>query len=154
MKKFFLQWVVEFFENSYRIYNPDPESGVKKFYEIQMGQYGQPIIVAEPELAFDPPASLIYVDFAGNETKPTEKISGIICSDGKRFSLTNAEAKGIKIEPQNDGSVMIAGEIWWINVLFSKDRNRIVNYDAFLIQEKPAKVKILELFDLMDFFKF
>jgi hypothetical protein len=154
MKKFFLQWVIEFFENSYRIYNPDPESGVKKFYEVKMGKYGEPIIVTEPALAFSCPSILEYVNAEGVSVIPEEKISGIICSDGKRFSLTNAEVKGIKIEPQNDGSILIAGEIWWINVLFSKDRNRIVNYDAFLIQEKPAKVKILELMDLMDFFKF
>ena len=143
--------MVKLFEDKYNIFNLDPETGKKRFYEIISGQYGQPLIVAEPDLAFIPPVFLNYVDSAGDKTKPTEKIAGIICSDGKRFSLSGAKMKGIKIESQEDGSIKIDNEVWWIKTLFSKDKNRIINYDAFLVKEKPEKVKVLELADLTEF---
>ncbi len=147
----YLQWRAQMGDEKYSIFNPDPSTGQKRFYEIVSGQYGQPIIVAEPDFAFSCPEMLNYVNAKGETTVPAEKIAGIICNDGKRFSLTNAKAKNITVEAQDDGSIKINDEIWWIVTLFQKDKNRIINYDAYLSKDRPEKVKILELADLADF---
>ena len=144
----YLQWRAQMGEDKYNIFNPGTD-GRKQFYEVVMGQYGQPLIVAEPDRAFPCPENLDYINAKGEQTVPNEKIAGIICNDGKRFSLTNAANKGIKIEVQKDGSVKINDEVWWIKTLFQKDKNRIINYDAYLAPAKPNKVKVLELADLM-----
>lgn len=141
------QWDLLTDEEKYNLCNLGPD-GKKQFYEVVMGQYGQPLIVAEPDRAFPCPANLQYINAKGETAVPAEKIAGIICSDGKRFSLTNAANKGIKIEVQEDDSIKIDNEVWWIATLFQKDKNRIVNYDAYLVPAKPEKVKILELADL------
>ncbi|HRY36362.1 MAG TPA: hypothetical protein P5230_00565 [Candidatus Magasanikbacteria bacterium] len=145
--KHYLQWGLDAGEGKYSITNLSPD-GKRQFYEVIMGQYGQPLIVAEPDRAFPCPTNLAYVNAKGETAVPDEKIAGIICSDGKRFSLTNAEKKGIKIEVNADGSIQIDNEVWWIVTLFQKDRNRIINYDAYLSPVQPEKVKILELADL------
>ena len=142
------QWSLMTDEEKYKLFNLGKD-GRRDFYEIVMGSYGQPIIVAEPDRAFKCPEVLNYVNAKGETTVPAEKIADIICSDGKRFSLTNAEKQGVKIKVQeDDGSIKINDEIWWITTLFQKDRNRIVNYDAYLSPVKPEKVRILELADL------
>ncbi|MBU0660796.1 hypothetical protein KKG22_01295 [Patescibacteria group bacterium] len=113
-----------------------------------MGKYGQPIIIAEPDLAFEAPSCLNYVDAKGEEATPSEKIAGIICKDGPRFSLSNAKKKGISVSVNDEGFIQIDNETWWISTLFCKDKNRIVGYDAYLVRMKPKQVLILELGDL------
>ncbi len=144
------QWDLLTDDEKYNLCNLGPD-GKKQFYEVIMGQYGQPLIVAEPDRAFPCPATLEYVNAKGEQAVPNEKIAGIICSDGKRFSLTNAANKGIRIEPKEDGSIQVDNEVWWIKTLFQKDKNRVINYDAYLVPTKPEQVKVIELADLVSF---
>lgn len=119
----------------------------RDYYRIVMGKYS-PVIEVEPDRAFDAPQALKYVNNAGEEVAAAEKVAGIICKEGPRFSLTNAENKGIAVEVNEDGSINIDGESWWISTLFQKDKNRIFGYDAYCVKEKREVVKILELGDL------
>lgn len=141
----FKQWTVEIDlkEESYRIHNNGGD-----FYQAEMGAYGQPLIFADPKRAFDAPDSLSYVDASGNQAEPKEKIAGIVCKDGPRFSLTSAENKGIVIEHNDDGSISIDGEQWFLETLFRKDANRIIGYDGYYSKEQSQAVKIIELGDL------
>lgn len=152
------QWqIVLIFKNpqftdleSYRLSNPNEATGKDRYYAIEPGKYGEPRIKPEPDLAFNWSDKLSYVDQEGNETqpKPTLRISGIICKDGPRFSLTNAFNQGIAVQPQDDGSIMIGDDLWWPSTLFLKDANRIDGYDAFCIRQKPDTTRVLELGDL------
>ncbi len=145
----FKQWTVTAnqADEKYNICNIDSD-GKKQFYEIVSGEYGQPIIVAEPELAFVPPQTLMYVDAKFEQTRPDQRIAGIICQFGPRFSLTNAKSKGVVIKVNADGSIQVGEEKWWIATLFLKDKNRIRNYDAFCVRAKPNYIRILELGDI------
>jgi len=150
------QWMVEMKEGNgggYNIYKLDPngENGEKQFYEVVPGKYGEPIIVAEPTLAFDPPANPLYVNAKWGEAKPDQKIAGIICQDGPRFSLTNAKSKGVAVKVNEDGSIQVGEGKWWLVTLFLKDKNRFRGYDAYCVREQPGNVRILELGDI-DFF--
>lgn len=150
MKGFrFKQWTLTANEadEKYNICNLGP-NGEKQFYEIVNGKYGEPIIVAEPEYAFDPPASLMYLDAKFEPTKPDQKIAGIVCQFGPRLSLTNAKKQGVVIKANGDGSIQVGDEQWWVATLFLKDKNRIRNYDAFCVRVKPNYIRILELGDI------
>lgn len=147
--KKFKQWTVQVNDEGYRIFNVDGD-GSKKFLEVTTGPYGNPLFTIEPDLAFAVPEALVYVNAKDEQVSPAEKIGGIVCqeSDGTaryRFSLSNPKAP--KFETVEDG-IEISGERWYLAVLFSKDKNRTFNYDAFYVREKPAKVKLLELADL------
>lgn len=146
-EKNFKQWRIRFLDGEYEFANIGP-GGVRQFYMVVPGQYGQPIIVAEPDLAFDAPGMLDYIDAEGKVKRPDEKIAGIICKDGLRASITSAGHQGIKITVNDDGSIQVGDEAWWIATLFSKDKNRIVGYDAYLVRDRPESVRILELGDL------
>lgn len=143
------QWTVEIDETTgeYKIVNLGPD-GERQYYMVSPGKYGEPIITPEPDLAFALPANLTYVNAKGEAVVPAEKISGIICKDSHRFSLTNAKSKGIEVKANDDGSIQIGTETWHVATLFSKDKNRVRNYDAYLVREKPVQVKVLELGDL------
>jgi hypothetical protein len=149
----FKQWtmVVDKADEKYNICNVGSD-GKKQFYEIIVGEYGQPIIVAEPGYAFDAPANLRYVDAKGKMVRPAQQIAGIICKDGPRFSLTNAKKQGVEIKTNDDGSIQVGNQAWWIKTLLVKDKNRIINYDAFCVPRDawptPLGVQILELGDL------
>jgi len=149
MQSKYKQWTVEIDETTgeYCIVNLG-STGERQYYMVSPGKYGEPIITPEPELAFAVPSNLTYVNSNGDAVTPTEKISGIICRDGPRFSLTNARSKGIEVTANDDGSIQIGTESWWLATLYSKDKNRVRNYDAFLVREKPAQVRVLELGDL------
>lgn len=137
----------------YEIVNLDPQSGAERFYKVVPGKYGEPLLVPEPVLAFDPPQGVSYVDGKGAAAQADMKISGVICrnADGeisKRFSLSRAEKDGISYQPTADG-IVVDGEVFYLKVLFIKDKNRVKNYDAFYSTEKPANVQILELEDVL-----
>ncbi len=143
------QWTANMGEEHYAVANLG-DNGMEKFYKVVDGPYGNPIIIVEPTLAFPVPEALIYVNAKGDVVVPNEKIGGIICQeqDGTathRFSLSNPKAP--KFETTSDG-ILIDGVSWYLACLFSKDKNRIINYDAFYTREKPAQVKVLELSDL------
>lgn len=144
-----LQWTVKVDDSGrqYAIVNLGP-NGERQYYSVGPGKYGEPIITPEPDLAFAVPANLTYVNSKGEAFVPTEKISGVICKDSHRLSLTNAKNKGIVVKVNDDGSFQIGDETWHLTTLFSKDKNRIRNYDAYLVREKPEQVKVLELGDL------
>lgn len=150
------QWTIDVdpSDESYEIYNRG-SNGEKQFYKIVPGKYGEPLIVAEPDLAFDPPARLAYVDKTGLPVTPDQKIAGLICEDGRRFSLTHAKLKGIAIKVSDDDrSIQVGEEKWWLVTLLLKDKNRVRNYDAYCIpfseseMHEPLAVRVLELGDL------
>lgn len=144
-----LQWTIKIDETTgeYKIVNLGP-NGERQYYMVSSGKYGEPIITPEPDLAFPVPANLVCVNAEGEAVVPTEKISGIICQNSHRFSLTNAKNKGIEIRVNDNGSLQISDDTWWIATLFSKDKSRVRNYDAYLVRQKPALIKVLELGDL------
>lgn len=150
----FGQWIIKGDDDpnsehfGYSISNRGPD-GKRRFYEVVPGKYGQPIIVAEPDLAFEVPENLVYVNATdGKSIKPEEKIAGIICQNGPRLSLSNAKRQGIVVKTNDDGSVQVGEEKWWLFVLLQKDKNRIRNYDAFCVKEKPMFVIVAELGDM------
>lgn len=145
------QWMVHTQEGNgggYNIYNLDPDTGKKRFYEVVPGKFGEPIIIAEPDLAFDAPANLCYINAKFEVVKPDQKIAGIICQDGPRGSLTNLKTQGKPVAVNEDGSLQIGEEKWWLSTLFLKDKNRFCGYDAFCVRERWETVDILELGDL------
>lgn len=144
------QWALEAaneMKETYTIVNPGSD-GERRFYMVTAGKFGQPIIVAEPDLSFAAPTCFKYVNAKGEATQPTEKIAGIICRDGIRTSLSGAKMKGVAISINADGSVQVGEEVWHLATLFQKDKNRIINYDAYLVREPRKVVRILELGDL------
>ena len=132
--------------------NNTNEDGAQQYYKVVPGPHGNPIIVAEPDLAFDVPASLDYVEATG-ETIPTpiERIAGIICKQvGKvveRFSLSSPNKPAYELE-EGGASLIIEGLRWHLHTLFSKDKNRIIGFDAFYTTTKPDEVRVMELEDL------
>ena len=135
----------------YNISNKNAE-GVKQFYEVVPGKYGNPIIIAEPDLAFEAPESVDYIDAEGEKIPtPTERIAGIICKQAEkvmeRFSLSSPNKPDYELE-EGGASLIIAGLRWHLHTLFSKDKNRIIGFDGYYRPEKPKSVKVLELEDL------
>lgn len=143
------QWTVEIDEatGEYKIVSLGT-SGEQQYYMVTPGKYGEPIITPEPDLAITVPADLIYVNSKGEAVVPAEKISGIICKDGHRLSLTNARNQDIVVKANDDGSIQVSTETWHVATLFSKDKNRVRNYDAYCVREKPDRVRVIELGDL------
>ena len=140
----------------YKLTNPGPGPDTKlRFYTVENGVYGQPLVYADPELAIELPKGLTYVTPRGDEVKPTEKLAGFIITelDGSvsyRYSLTNATSKGgvsYGFDP-DDNSFKVDGKTYWVHTLFSKDKNRVINYDAFCTPVKTTRVSMIELADL------
>lgn len=142
------QWTLSVGAEAYSIENRDPSGGPRRFYMIKMGAFGQPVIVAEPDRAFEAPTNLVYVSATGEATAPSERIAGVICKEGPRLSLSNAAKQGIDVHLNEDGSVTVGNDVWWIATLFQKDKNRIIGYDAYLRRDRPETVRIIELGDL------
>lgn len=128
------------------------QDGVRAFYALVLGKYGQPLFIVEPDRAFECPSDLVYVDKLDKSATPEQKIAGIVCDGALRASLTNARKQGKPVAPNADGSIQVGDEVWWIATLFVKDKNRIFGYDAYLVRERPEQVRVLELGDL-DLFK-
>lgn len=144
------QWHLAADEKGYHIVNPS-DDGTKRFYEVKSGPYGNPIITAEPDLAFLAPLTVDYVDSQGKDAMPDERIAGIICkSAGKvihRFSLSNPKRPEFTAE-QEGAELLIDGVRWHLRALFRKDRNRIINHDAWYGETRPDAVRMVELEDL------
>lgn len=133
----------------FKMFNPDPEGkGVEYFYSLIPGKYGEPLIYLEATLAFPPPENLQYVDTKGQTVVPQERISGIVCQKGPRFSLSSAYKQNVEVFVRDDGSLQIGDMVWWFATLFLKDKNRFKGYDAYCIKEQPKAVCVLELGDL------
>ncbi|HBB02653.1 MAG: hypothetical protein US89_C0005G0066 [Candidatus Peregrinibacteria bacterium GW2011_GWF2_38_29] len=150
-EKTYGQWRLEADDVGYTITNPGAD-GKRDFYQLVKGPYGNPVIIAEPDRAFDAPNAK-YVDMQGNPTVPKEKIAGIICKtpDGKivhRFSLSSAKAP--RFELVNGGEqIKIAEELWYLRGIFRKDANRIIGYDAFYGTE-PQESGVVPIMELQD----
>lgn len=144
------EWTLEADDKGYHIYS-EGEDGVKRFSEVTPGPYNNPIMTAEPGKALPVPDSVKYEDVNGAKIKPTEKIAGIICKKAgevmHRFSLSSPDRPPIAFG-RDTSELLVGREIWHLRVLFRKDANRTINYDAFYGEEEPEKVKIIELEDL------
>jgi len=144
------QWVLKADEAGFTYSNP-AEDGTKRFFEYVSGTDNKPFTIAEPDLALNVPSVVEYVDSKGNVVTPNERIAGIICKkDGQvvhRFSLSNPNKPDFISENENS-ELVIDGVRWHLGALFMKDKNRIINYDAFYGDKKPDQVKIVELQDL------
>lgn len=143
---------------SFELVNLGP-TGQKQFYSVGAGQYGQPIINVEPDLAMPVPANLTYRNAAGEplEHSKLEKLGGFIVADTAgavihRYSLTNARNKGVTYGFREDGAFMVNGQAFWTRTLFDKDKMRIVGYDGYFSPVKPEFVRVLELADLTAYF--
>ncbi|MFZ5437673.1 MAG: hypothetical protein ACOZAK_01300 [Patescibacteria group bacterium] len=147
----FNQWKLVIEADHYKLANPDETGDIDRFYAMENGKYGEPIITAEPTLAFALPEGVSFTDVKGTQiAKPEMKIAGVICqnADGSvahRFSLSG---KGERVIEQTEDGLLINGERWYLKTLFSKDKNRIKNYDAYYVLEKPATVEVSELQDI------
>ncbi len=156
----FNQWRTVIEQDRYELSNPDETGEIRRFYSMANGIYGEPLITAEPDLAFALPPAVSFVNAKGKAIdQPSMKISGIICQskaevgDGEeaqvvvdhRVSLSN---KGTRTIEQTEDGLIINGERWYLKTLFSKDGNRIKNYDAYYVKTKPESVQFLELQDI------
>ena len=115
----------------------------KVFYEVEVGKYGQPVIIQEPDYAFELPENI-------GDGK--QKIAGIITDDGQRFSLSNAYLKNIKISWfKYDLSIEINGEKYFLHFLYEPDKNRIINYVGFFsTKERIKDVEVREMADVLE----
>ncbi len=150
----FGQWTVVLRPDGYEIFNLAPDGSWRRYYRIYNGQYGEPLIEVDPDLAFAVPIveGIGFVDAKGQPTTPNQRIGGIICQPpGPRFSLTNAKNQQdvvIGPHPNGSGSILVGGEEWWLATLFLKDSRRFKGYDAFLVRERRDVVRVIELGDL------
>ena len=148
------QWQIQVgVSGEYRLVNIGSD-GTLQYYQAQSGKYGEPILVAEPDLAVACPSQCRYIKRDGTETTPTEKVSGLICKDENgvvvlRVSLTNAKNKGISWSLADDGTLTVDGKTFHLYALVQKDKNRVRNYDAFFSAHPDHPVEVLELEDLI-----
>jgi hypothetical protein len=146
------QWQVQTNENGdYRIINP-AEDGTRQYYQAESGQYGEPLLHPEPDLAVPCPTACLYKDAHGGEVSPEQNISGLIVKseDGTvlhRVSLTNAVNKGLAWELDNTGTLTFDGTQYHLQALVVKDAKRIKNYDAYFGTGEVGAVEVLELED-------
>ncbi|MBD3156207.1 hypothetical protein GF369_00080 [Candidatus Peregrinibacteria bacterium] len=149
-KKYNDQWLLKADEEGYTIENP-AEDGTRNFYAVTSGPYGNPVITAEPDLALEAPTTVTYENNNGEAAQPEEKIAGIICKKAgeviHRFSLSSPKRPEFKIVDEG-AELIIDGVRWKLRALFRKDKNRIINYDAYYGEEAPENVKLVELEDL------
>lgn len=138
-------------QNAYAIYRRGPD-GKLRSHKVVPGEDG-PIMVAEPDLAFDPPAELNYVDAKGKPVTPDQKIAGVVSRNwGFRLSLSDLKRDGLHISVNSNGSLKIEGVAYWITTLLGKGGDYI-NYDAFCVQcdlvdSAPLLVRVLWIGDL------
>lgn len=118
--------------------------GRRQFYAIESGpEFGQPIVVPEPEKALPVPANVKYVHGrTGDAVTLSEKIAGIILRNEKgftvgRFSLTNAERQGTQLSLGDDGRLVVDGETLFLQAILMPDANRVRNYDAYFGPTRP-----------------
>ncbi len=151
------QWQFQVREDScdYRIVNLGSD-GSRQFYQAFSGQYGEPLLEPEPDLAVEPPFGCIYKNATEEIVIPDQKISGIICRDESgavvlRVSLTNARNKNIPWSLDQNGALTVDEKIFYLYALVQKDKNRIRNYDAFFASSPPSdgNVVVYELEDLV-----
>lgn len=100
--------------------------------------------IKEPSLAFAVPENVKYVDpSTGAELQPDERIAGIVCQDGPRFSLSSPSAPKRMVSP--DGVLTIDDRTWHLHTLQRPDGRRVRNYNAFFGLRPVESVHVVEL---------
>lgn len=138
----------------YRIINPEPD-GSLRFYMVHSGDFGQPLIVAEPSLGIPCPTGVVYTHPAtGKVARPHQKITGMIFKLARgfsgRFSFSNAALQGAGWTLAEDGYLRMDDHILPLAAVFQRDGKRIEGLDALCLPTKPSSVKVLELMDLLN----
>lgn len=151
----FGQWTLRFMaDGGYEFVNLDLD-GKSRYYRVVPGRFNQPLIDQEPnELALPVPRTLKYQRFdKGKVTEPTsdDKIIGIVCRNGPRFSMTNAKDKGVSIRVNPDDSIQVGNKAWWILLLLCPDAQRFTpnRWVAYLVPNMPKFVFVGEMADLL-----
>lgn len=128
LKQRFGQWEIALTKHGYEIHN-HTETGSKRFYSIVPGAYDNPFRISEPDLSFDLPTQLHYVDAVridansklpltlnpdkdlaysvknirtGQVESRKQKISGIICKDGDKDVLRFSLSNAAFIESNSE----------------------------------------------------
>ncbi|MGL5830986.1 MAG: hypothetical protein ACRCZE_02435 [Candidatus Altimarinota bacterium] len=131
----------------------------RRFYQMQSGQYGEPLMRPEPTYGLDLPNNLVFrrkkkgLDWDNGEVfYPLEKLTGVLCNEVEpplRASLTRLvdEKKPYGFNP--DGSFQVDGKIMHLRTIFNKDKKRFVgSVDGFFSLTKPDYVRYVELEEL------
>lgn len=142
------QWTLDAKPDDYSITNKDSD-GSNRFYTMKKGKYGNPVYIDEESRALPIPTGVTVKNTKGEDVTLKDKIAGIICENGPRFSLSNPDAP--KFEIKDDGSLTIDDKTWHLHTIFDPDKNRITNYKSYWGETKPAndnKVLYRELGDL------
>jgi len=146
------QWELRANDNSYSISNKG-ENREDRFYKIVPGdKYNEPLIEVEPSNALPIPSTITIKDINGNQLELDQKIGGIICEGDSpqtpkyRFSLSNPNNPEFTVN--EDGSLTVNDETFYLTTIFQKDKNRFINYDAYFGKTKPPYVIYKELEDL------
>lgn len=152
------QWQVQVTDDpskdDYRIVNLATD-GTRQYYQALCGKYGEPLLEPEPDLAVAVPKNCVYQNKEGDQLFPDQRISGLICRNAigevsLRVSLTNARNKNISWSLNDEGVLTVDGESYYLYALVQKDKNRILNYDAFFgAAPVNGSVEVLELEDLV-----
>jgi hypothetical protein len=127
--------------------NPDNNKKItSRYYSVVSGGYGQPLIMAEPDLAIPLPqnTAVVYATTGKPMLDLKEKIAGIIVTDAQgeailRTSLTKAADNKDKIKLSDDGVLEFNGTKYYLYGIFDKDKNRIFGFDGFFSAEDPGK---------------
>lgn len=148
------QWTLVARDDGYAIENRDA-AGVRQFFSVVPGPYGNPLFDQEPDRKLPLPPGLRCVDPHGAGTQPKEGwgVIGFICHDDSRrlvhrSSLSNPQCPAYRW--LDDGAFEVAGVPWHPHVLFVKDKDRMIGGYVLFCRPQPASVvKMLELADLV-----
>jgi len=121
------------------------KDGVKLFYEMTTGPYMNPVILKEPDLAFE---------LLENIGDGKQKLAGIKTDDGQRFSISNAKSKKISLKwNKNEMSLEINNIKYWLQFLYEPDKAIFINYIGYFSKKKRTNdVKVYEMAEVLDIF--
>ncbi len=144
-------WVTEITQNAdgsfeTRIYNPDPETGLERWYEstTEGSQYGNPMVVEEPANGIPAPKLGLH------QHKDVRVVGIVVVEDGQvtdRFSITKATVVQGRTVDAKDGALEVDGEVVYPAVLVDSNRPRIDGVIAVCTRERlvePEQVRHLE----------
>lgn len=132
-------------EHDISIYNTDPETGIKKFFEASTmnSLNGAPYFDQEPDLKIPVTVNDASYDVVGAVVLDENSI----VTD--RFSWSNLQFVQKKYFSIRDGQVIVDGESkGYIHTLVLPDKNRMRGYVAYCVPIAPEEIQIKELEDL------
>ena len=120
----------------YNLYNPDPATGDKRFYEAKPGKYGEPLLFQEPTRKIALPSTMKLVDGKDNPLQADtlnatdNMLIGYVLYNNAdevtaRDSLTKAANQGTVPVFRPDGSLMVGGRRYGVCYLITPDKNRM-----------------------------